>query len=390
MTTNPGQINPRMQKFVLQLLVIFALLATVVLVGYIWNSQRVLSRDHHLTYAGARILLWDPVLSGPEKYREGSVHWYLNREDLTMTPAAAAHLANNYENNLVMGLRQLSPSVARGLSQTRHALSFVNFEFTSPELLAAVVSGRCPILHLPAPNLTEAGAKALSQFKGDQLSVVQMTRLSPEAAKALSRCEVVSLSLLGLDHLSEEAAEELSRCRTDWLSIGSLESISETTASALSRFQGQRLTLYITNISETTASALSRFQGQRLTLSLHTTGTHISETTASALSRFQGQRLTLSMTHISETTASALSRFQGQRLTLSLTHISEEVAVALSHYDGLLWLNGLRTLPDAAAHALAGRKLLKVGENFRGPGHYLENLPASAAAILREANNNSQ
>ena len=367
MTTNPGQINPRMQKFVLQLLVIFALLATVVLVGYIWNSQRVLSRDHHLTYAGARILLWDPVLSGPEKYREGSVHWYLNREDLTMTPAAAAHLANNYENNLVMGLRQLSPSVARGLSQTRHALSFVNFEFTSPELLAAVVSGRCPILHLPAPNLTEAGAKALSQFKGDQLSVVQMTRLSPEAAKALSRCEVVSLSLLGLDHLSEEAAEELSRCRTDWLSIGSLESISETTA-----------------------SALSRFQGQRLTLSLHTTGTHISETTASALSRFQGQRLTLSMTHISETTASALSRFQGQRLTLSLTHISEEVAVALSHYDGLLWLNGLRTLPDAAAHALAGRKLLKVGENFRGPGHYLENLPASAAAILREANNNSQ
>jgi hypothetical protein len=284
-----------------------------------------------------------------------------------MTPAAAAHLANNYENNLVMGLRQLSPSVARGLSQTRHALSFANFEFTSPDLLAAVVSGRCPILLLPAPNLSEANAKVLSQFKGDQLTLAQMARLSPEAAKALSRCEIVSLSLLGLDHLSEEAAEELSRCRTDWLTIGSLDSISETTASALSRFQGQRLRLYITHISETAASALSRFQGQRLTLSLHTTGTHISETTASAL-----------------------SRFQGQRLTLSLIHISEEVAVALSHYDGLLWLNGLRTLPDAAAHALAGRKLLKVGENFRGPGHYLENLPASAAAILREANNNSQ
>jgi hypothetical protein len=340
MTTDTGQINPKIQKFALQLLVIFALLATVVLVGYIWNSQIALSRDHHLTYAGARILLWDPVLSGPEKYREGSVHWYLNREDLTMTPAAAAHLANNYENNLVMGLRQLSPSVARGLSQTRHALSFFNFEFTSPELLAAVVSGRCPILLLPAPNLSEANAEVLSQFKGDQLTVTQMTRLSPEAAKALSRCEMVSLSLLSLDHLSEEAAEELSRCRTDWLTIGSLESISETTASALSRFQGQRLRLYIT--------------------------------------------------HISETAASALSRFQGQRLTLSLIHISEEVAVALSHYDGLLWLNGLRTLPDAAAHALAGRKLLKVGENFRGPGHYLENLPASAAAILREANNNSQ
>jgi len=339
MTTDTGQINPGIQKYLIYLLVISALLTTVVLVGYIWNSQIALSRDHHLTYAGARILLWDPVLSGPMKYREGSVHWYLNREDLTMTPAAAAHLANNYENNLVMGLRQLSPSVARGLSQTRHALSFANFEFTSPELLAAVVSGRCPILLLLAPNLTEAGAKALSQFKGDQLTVTQMTRLSPEAAKALSRCEVVILTLLGLDHLSEEAAEELSRCRSDWLTIGSLESISETTASALSRFQGQRLTL--------------------------------------------------DMTHISETTASALSRFQGQRLMLNVKHISEEVAVALSHYPGFLALRELETLPDAAAHTLAGRKLLKVGSGASNGPHQLEKLPASAAAILRAANNNS-
>ena len=181
MTTNTSQINPRIQKFVLQLLVIFALLATVVLVGYIWNSQRVLRGDHpHLTYAGVRILMW----GGHEKPspRESigqpigrSIEWYLGHvEDLTMTPAAAAHLANNYENNLVMGLRQLSPSVARGLSQTRHALSFFNFEFTSPELLAAVVSGRCPILLLPAPNLSEANAEVLSQFKGDQLTVTQM------------------------------------------------------------------------------------------------------------------------------------------------------------------------------------------------------------------------
>ena len=75
---------------------------------------------------------------------------------------------------------------------------------------------------------------------------------------------------------------------------------------------------------------------------------------------------------------------------LFVKHISEEVAVALSHYDGLLWLNGLRTLPDAAAHALAGRKLLKVGLATSDGSHQLEKLPASAAAILRAANNNSQ
>ena len=98
----------------------------------------------------------------------------------------------------------------------------------------------------------------------------------------------------------------------------------------------------------------------------------------------------LSLDSISETTASALSRFQGQSLTLYVKHISEEVAVALSHYPGFLALRRLETLPDAAAHALASRKLLKVGSGASNGPHQLKNLPASAAAILRAANNNSQ
>lgn len=171
---------------------------------------------------------------------------------------------------------------------------------TSSAVLAALVSGPCPSLTLPIPNLTEAGANALSQFKGNYLTVTEMTDLSPEAARALSRCETVGLSLEGLDHLSGEAAEELSRCRADWLTIGG----------------GYQKT-------------------SPLTLSLN------------------------SMDSISETTASALSRFQGKSLTLYVKHISEEVAVALSHYPGLLNLATLETLPDAAAHALAGRKARK-------------------------------
>jgi hypothetical protein len=336
MTTNTGQINPRIQKFVLQLLVIFALLATVVLVGYIWNSQRVLRGDKpHLTYAGAQILMWGGYerLGPRERFGRESIEWYLRmEEELTMTPAAAAFLARSYGNILNMhSVLQLSPSVARGLSQTRHGLRFNNLELTSPEVLAALVSGPCPNLTLPIPNLTEAGAKALSQFKGDYLTLTQMAGLSPEAAKALSRCETVGLSLEGLDHLSEEAAEELSRCRAGWLAIGGgwLKSSSST-------------------------------------LSLR------------------------SLDSISETTASALSRFQGRSLTLYVKHISEEVAVALSHYPGLLALTTLETLPDAAAHALAGRKLLKVGLATSDGSHQLEKLPASAAAILRAANNNSQ
>jgi len=248
-----------------------------------------------------------------------------------MTPAAASFLARNYNHSLNMNsVLQLSPSVARGLSQARKGLSLINLEPTSPEVLAALVSGPCPNLTLPIPNLTEAGAKALSQFKGDYLTLTQMSGLSPEAAKALSRCETVGLSLEGLDHLSEEAAEELSRCRAGWLAIGGgwLKSSSST-------------------------------------LSLR------------------------SLDSISETTASALSRFQGRSLTLYVKHISEEVAVALSHYPGLLALTTLETLPDAAAHALAGRKLLKVGLATSDGSHQLEKLPASAAAILRAANNNS-
>jgi hypothetical protein len=279
MTTDTGQINPRIQKFALQLLVIFALLATVVLVGYIWNSQRVLRGDKpHLTYAGAHILMWGGYekLGPRERFGRESIEWYLRfEEDLTMTPAAAAFLARSYGNILNMSVLQLSPSVARGLSQTRHGLSFSNLELTSPEVLAALVSGPCPKLILPIPNLTEAGANALSQFKGDYLTLTQMAGLSPEAAKALSRCETVGLSLEGLDHLSEEAAEELSRCRADWLTIGGgyqktssgtlslgyLDSISESTASALSRFQGQTLMLFVKHISEEVAVTLSHYPG---------------------------------------------------------------------------------------------------------------------------------
>ena len=336
MTTDTGQINPRIQKYLIYLLVISALLTTVVLVGVIWNSQRVLRGDHpHLTYAGVRILLW----GGHEKPspRESigqpigrSIEWYLGHvEDLTMTPAAASFLARNYSNILNMhSVHQLSPSVARGLSQTRKGLHLNNLEPTSPEVLAALVSGPCPILTLPIPNLTEAGANALSQFKGNYLTVTQMADLSPEAAKALSRCETVGLSLGGLDHLSEEAAEELSRCRADWLAIG---------------------------------------------------GGH--QKTSGVL---------LSMRSLDSISASALSLFQGQSLTLYVKHISEEVAVALSRYPGLLVLTTLETLPDAAAHALAGRKLLKIGFGSTNGPHQLEKLPASAAAILRAANNNSQ
>ena len=308
MTTNAVQTKSRNQKFAILLPVLLCLITTLVVAGNIWNSQRVLRGDHpHLTYAGVRILLW----GGHEKPspRESigkpigrSIEWYLRHvEDLTMTPAAAAFLARNYSNILNMpSVHQLSPSVARGLSQTRHGLNFYNLELTSPEVLAALVSGPCPSLRLPIPNLTEAGANALSQFKGNYLTVTEMTDLSPEAARALSRCETVGLSLEGLDHLSGEAAEELSRCRAGWLSIGG----------------GDQKT-------------------SPLTLSLN------------------------SMDSISETTASALSRFQGKSLTLYVKHISEEVAVALSRYPGVLTLATLETLPDAEAHALAGRKARK-------------------------------
>ena len=308
MTTNAVQTKSRNQKFAILLPVLLCLITTLVVAGNIWNSQRVLRGDHpHLTYAGVRILLW----GGHEKPspRESigkpigrSIEWYLRHvEDLTMTPAAAAFLARNYSNILNMhSVHQLSPGVARGLSQTRRGLNFNNLELTSPEVLAALVSGPCPSLTLPIPNLTEAGANALSQFKGNYLTVTEMTDLSPEAAKALSRCETVGLSLQGLDHLSGEAAEELSRCRADWLTIGG-------------------------GYQKTSSGTLSLGY----------------------------------LDSISETTASALSRFQGQTLMLFVKHISEEVAVALSHYPGLLNLATLETLPDAAAHALAGRKARK-------------------------------
>lgn len=320
MSTVTNRTRSKVKTIAVYLAVICSLLMVLVPAGLVWHSQIALEKLH-LTEAGAIILLWnngEPIKYGMSAdYSRGSFHWLLSQEDLTMTPAAAAFLAKFHNNYLNLSLLHLTPAVAKGLSQTNSGLNFSNLEITSPEMLSGLVSGSCPSLRIPIPNLTAAEAEALSQFKGESLTGTKVGQLSPQAAKALGRCGATKIQLEQLDKLSEEAAVGLAQCGAKELKIGSLESISADTATAL-------------------------------------------------------------------------SQFQGDILTLSMTHISEEAAVALGQYPGHLWLLSLQTLPDEAAHALADRKLLKVGYGAWNGPHKLDQLPASAAAILREADNNSE
>jgi len=84
------------------------------------------------------------------------------------------------------------------------------------------------------------------------------------------------------------------------------------------------------------------------------------------------------LTELSDAAAESLSKHNGEYLSLDgLTELSDAAAESFSKHEGDLNLGGLTTLSDAAAASLSKRK---------GDGDLmLDNLPDSAARILRDA-----
>ena len=82
-------------------------------------------------------------------------------------------------------------------------------------------------------------------------------------------------------------------------------------------------------------------------------------------------------TEIDDDAAEMLSDCYGHILNLDgLTHLSDAAAESLSRYQGALFLDGLTEISDRAAESLSKCKELYIN---------LDNLPASAAQILRDA-----
>ena len=275
-------------------------------------------------------------------------------------------------------------------------------------------------------HLTKTGAMILLWNKGEPIKygmfadyskgsfhwllIQEDLTMTPAAAAFLAKSHNRLLNF-SLFHLTPAVAKGLSQTNFG-LNFNNLEITSTEMLSSLVSGSYPSLRIPIPNLTAAEAEALSQFKGKSLT------GTKVGELTpqaAKALGRCGATKIQLlqldklseeaavglaqcgakelvigCLNSISKETATALSQFQGDILKLHMPHISEEAAVALGQYPGLLWLPSLQTLPDEAAHALADRKLFKVGYGSWDGPHKLDKLPASAADILREAENNSE
>ena len=110
---------------------------------------------------------------------------------------------------------------------------------------------------------------------------------------------------------------------------------------------------------------------------LHLGLTTLTGAAANSLSQSTGRWLYLSfLKDLPDDAAKALSQYQGSLMLPSLTRISDEAAVAFSGQPGHLFLSDVTTLSDRGAAALRDHNDLYIS---------LQDLPASAAEILRQA-----
>ena len=105
----------------------------------------------------------------------------------------------------------------------------------------------------------------------------------------------------------------------------------------------------------------------------------LSDAAAKSLSKLKGTGLSLvlcGLTELSDAAAESLSKLKGDLNLDGLTELSDAAAKHLGKHEGLLALDGLKSLSDVAAESLAKHPNLSIN---------LDNLPASAAQILRDA-----
>ena len=127
------------------------------------------------------------------------------------------------------------------------------------------------------------------------LHLAGLTKLSDAAAEKFSvfgasRPGCLALSLDGLQSLSDDAAESLSKCECWHLSLDGLTSLSDDGAESLSKNRDCLCLNGLTSLSEAAAESLSKHNGVYSDGELSLGGlTSISDTAAESLSKHEGQ-----------------------------------------------------------------------------------------------------
>ena len=258
-----------------------------------------------------------------------------------------------------------------------------------------------------------------AQFLADEDSVdlSEFTTIEDGAAESLSKHEGGNLSLEGLTELSDAAAQSLSKHEGE-LNLSGLSSLSDEVADNLSWAAGNlqlpsALSLLFSkkgnNISEKAIIQAGKQDAiDELISYVETVGdilcsTHNDESGCmlyDTISRFRFRmKLARNRGHLNAAVAEELLELEEEyqerdadieipprplndnlSVLQTCTSIDDAAAEVLIKHTGDLYLNGLTDLSDAAAESLANKE-----PKFDCWQINLDNLPASAAQILRDA-----
>ena len=285
---------------------------------------------------------------------------------LTSLSDAAAESLSKHAGGLLLGLTALSNSVAESLSKHEGGL-----------FLDGLTS------------LSDAAAASLSKHEGELL-LSGLTSLSDAAAESLSnRIGEGSLSL-GLTKLSDTAAESF-RKHKGILHLDGLTSLTDVAAESLSKHGGE-LYLDLDELPESTAEILRSHPSYTENEDEHDDEPIVNSDALDNVTNLSAKILTLSeaegfvagtvlflgtYTTIEDDAAQYLANSGKNKLIINdLQSLTDASAAALSEYPGDLRLLGLKDISDTAAGHLAKHPNLNIN---------LDNLPASAAQILRDA-----
>jgi len=372
-----------------------------------WKSHEVTE----LSMGGAELLVVYGTVPMRDRTNDYRLLWL---DELTQLSDDVAQILGKHKGLLRLdGLTHLLDA-AEGLSKVEGSLSFFGLKSISDESAESLGHHKGGLFLGGLTRLSATAAESLRKNEGDLIlsspsypKNVGLPKLSDAAAESL-RKHKHGLELDALTELSDAAVESLSNHGGGYLSLNSLTELSDGAAESFSRHDGNLRLFGLTVLSDAAAQHLS----------IHPSlATHLGNLPASAaqilrdareadeaddpnvISEALGSGVTLDdkilTLEVAEAFVAGTVLFFGTYITIEddaaqflancgknkliinyIQSLTDASAEALSEYPGDLRLLGLKDISDTAVEHLAKHSNLTIK---------LDNLPASAAQILRDA-----
>ncbi len=280
----------------------------------------------------------------------------------TLTPEAAAIIANHHGQLVFPGPDSFSAAAALKLAKHNHAIFLPHVASVPTDVLRALANHENHLILGSASALTIEEAAALVMHKG-HVTLPAIERLPPEVAAVLAP-RIGDFGLPGLRSLNAETAAALAANARDELELEGVTTISSDVAAALAAFEG---TLSLPGVTALTADVAHALAPHRGTLVL-TGVTEITPEAAEALLARTAplelgallHRNRLDSPAIAELIVKHFDNVELQGLTSLTGAHAADIARVLARTRGTLSLPSIKRITPRALEVLMGRQRVEL------------------------------